>query len=263
MENIQANISIFEKGDTKNKSIIFVHGFPYDHQMWDKVTDSLSDEYYCVTYDIRGLGNSDAGDGQYTIEMFADDLIYVIDKMKLEKPVLAGLSMGGYISLRAVEKYPDRFTALILCDTKSEADNNQAKTKRAQGIKTINEKGLESFVQEFVPTCFAEESINSLGKDYEEIFQRSLKHNPKGVKGCLLAMAGRTDTTDNLQNINIPALLICGEKDKLTPPDIMKEMSKKIKGSRFLVIPGSGHMTPVENPGSVISEIRKFLKEIL
>jgi 3-oxoadipate enol-lactonase len=253
------NISIFSKGDRNNQSLLFVHGFPYDHHMWDKAINKLSREYYCVTYDIRGLGSSDPGDGQYTMEMFTDDLFSVMDKMQLVKPVLCGLSMGGYISLRTIEKNEKKFKAVILCDTKAESDNNQNKLKRAQAVNIINQKGLEAFLKDFIPTCFAEESITRLGEEYEAVFNRSSAYSPVGVKGCLLAMSGRTDTTEYLGKIEIPVLLICGEKDKLTPPDIMKEMGSKIKNSEFRVIPESGHMTPIEQPDSVTQFIKEFI----
>ena len=118
------NLAVFTEGNENNRTIIFVHGYPYDHFMWDEQVKELSKDFYCVSYDIRGLGKSPVGDGQFTIEMFVDDLEKIIDEMKLNNPVLCGLSMGGYISLRAVERMQDKFSALILCDTKSSADDN-------------------------------------------------------------------------------------------------------------------------------------------
>ena len=84
-----------------------------------------------VTYDHRGHGASDVGDGQYLIEFLVDDLIGLLDHLKLQKATLCGLSMGGYVALRAVERNPERVHALALCDTRSEADSNEAKLKRA------------------------------------------------------------------------------------------------------------------------------------
>ena len=262
MKNKQTNISIFSKGDPTGQPVIFVHGFPYDHHMWDKIIDELSGEYYCITYDVRGLGASPPGDGQFTIETFVDDLLGIIEELQLEKPVLAGLSMGGYISLRAIEKSEHKFKALILCDSKSEADNNQAKLKRAQAINIINQKDLKTFLNEFIPSCFAEESIEKLGKEYDRVFERASKNSPLGVKGCLLAMAGRTDTTGYLEKINLPALVVCGEKDTLSPPPVMRGLQEKIKNSSFVLVPAVGHMTPIESPEIVVREMRKFLKKL-
>ncbi len=123
------NLSVFTFGNNNNKPIIFVHGFPFDHRMWDSQIEELSRDYYCITYDIRGLGESPAGNGQFTMESFVDDLETIIDELKLKLPVLCGLSMGGYISLRAMERMEKRFRALILCDTKALADDNTGKLK--------------------------------------------------------------------------------------------------------------------------------------
>jgi len=258
----KSDLSIFTSGDSKNIPIIFVHGFPYDHKMWEMQTITLSKKYYCVTYDIRGLGSSSVGDGQFTMESFVDDLENILLELNLNKPVLCGLSMGGYISLRAVERMEEKFSALVLCDTKSEADTNEAKLKRSEGVKKINTEGLESFVNSSVPNTFTSDSIKS-SNIYQEILNRSLQLIPLGVKGCLLAMAGRTDTTAYLSQINIPTLVVCGEDDKLSPPASMKELANKIKGSEYILVPNAAHMSPVENPNLVNKVIIDFIQKNL
>ena len=135
------NLSVFTTGGKENTQILFIHGFPFDHYMWDEQVEKFKNNYYCVTYDVRGLGSSSVGDGQYTLESFVDDLENVIDNINLNKPILCCLSMGGYISLRAVERMEKKLGGLILCDTKSLADNNEGRANRAKGIKQINDVG--------------------------------------------------------------------------------------------------------------------------
>ena len=257
-----SNLAVFATGDEKNTPIIFVHGFPYDHSMWDAQVAVLNKNYHCVTYDIRGLGESDAGDGQYMMEIFVDDLGSIINHLKLKKPVLCGLSMGGYISLRAVERMQEKFRALILCDTKSIADNDEARLKRAEAIKRINGGGFEGFINEFVANCFYDEFISENRKEFETVLNKSKKNSPIGVKGCLLAMAARTDTSNTLNKISVPTLIICGSEDKLSSPDVMMAMADKIKDSEFVLVEGAGHMTPIEKPKIVTDAIRNFLKRI-
>ncbi len=256
------NISIYQEGNKKNKPILFIHGFPYDHKMWGRQVEALKSSYYCVTYDVRGLGNSPAGDGQFTMESFVDDVETILNELQLDHPVLCGLSMGGYISFRAVERMEEKFTGLILFDTKPEADPNEGKLKRANGIKRINREGINAFVSEFVPGCFTQNSISNL-KEYGEALNRALNADPVGVKGCLLAMVSRTDTTSYLSKIKIPTLVICGEDDKLTPPAQMKYFAEKIQSSKFFIVPGAGHMSPVENPEFVNKIMLDFLENIL
>jgi 3-oxoadipate enol-lactonase len=242
--------------------VLFVHGFPFDHSMWNKQIEVLSSQYYCISYDIRGLGESSAGDGQYTMELFVDDIMVIMDELKLNKPVLCGLSMGGYIALRTIEKMEEKFRGLILCDTKSEADTNEGKLKRAGGIKKINEEGLDIFIPDFIKDCFSERFKTNYRDEYQKIIERSSKLDPAGVKGSMLAMAGRTDTTSYLPQIKIPVLVLCGEKDILTSPSVMKGISDKIAGSEFYVVPGSGHIIPIENPEFVNKKMSAFLNKI-
>ena len=257
-ENI-LDLSVFTTGNKDNPPIVFIHGFPFDHYMWNEQIDKFSDSHYCITYDVRGLGSSAVGDGQFTMESFVDDLENVIDHLNLNKPILCGLSMGGYISLRAVERMEDKLGGLILCDTKSLADTNEGKVNRARGIKQINDAGAGLFVEQFISNCFADKFKQKSKSEYETIVKRAMNYDAVGLKGCLLAMAGRTDTSSYLSKISIPTLAICGEEDNLTPPEVMKSMSDKIKNSIFVTIEGAGHLSPVEAPGDVNNDIEKFL----
>ncbi|MDX1371471.1 MAG: alpha/beta hydrolase [Nitrososphaeraceae archaeon] len=256
------NLAVYTTGDGENKAILFVHGFPCDNTMWEKQINYLNGSYYCVSYDIRGLGKSIVGDGQFTIEQFVDDLESIVNKLKIKKPALCGLSMGGYISLRAVEKMQNKFSALILCDTKSAADTNEAKINRANAIKRINSGDYNNFIKDFVTNCFAEEFKKKNKNEFEEIILRSQKSDPAGIKGCLLAMSARTDTTSTLNKIKLPTLIICGSEDKLTPAEVMKAMAEQISGAQINIINGSGHMSPVEKPGEVNKAIETFLAKL-
>ncbi len=262
MTFINDKIKIFEKGNNKGLPVIFIHGFPFDHDMWQEQFDELSSEFYCISYDVRGLGESSPGDGQYTMELFVDDLFSIIDTLNIEQPVLCGLSMGGYIALRAVEKAENKFKGLILCDTKSGSDSDEVKIKRAEGIKKINKEGLESFVPDFLNNCFSDQFKRTKNIKYQEIIDKALGFDPVGVKGALLAMAGRTDTTSYLSKIKIPVLVLCGEKDSLLTPAVMKDMAGKISNSEFFIVPDSGHIISVENPGFVNDRLYNFLQKL-
>ncbi|MDP3683615.1 MAG: alpha/beta fold hydrolase, partial [Ignavibacteria bacterium] len=240
-------------------SVIFLHGFPFDQNMWDAQVEFLKNDFLCVTYDIRGLGKSHPGDGQFTMEMFADDCLTIIAELELDKPVLCGLSMGGYLGFRVLERAQEIFSAAILCDTRAESDSDTAKLKRANGVRQINTEGVEKFVAGFVPNCFSEKFKTEQAEEYNVYLERSKKSNPLGVKGCLLAMQGRTSITLFLPQIKIPTLLLCGVEDNLTPPAEMKEVADKIPNSKYLVVPEAGHMTPIENPEFVNKAIKDFL----
>src|SRR5258708_10049293 len=116
-------------GKSASKPIVLVHGFPFTHEMWKPQIQALKSEFRVISYDLRGLGQSEHGKRPYPLEFFVDDLIGLLDKLKIEKTALCGLSMGGYVALRAVERNPERFSSLVLCDTRPEADGNEAKLR--------------------------------------------------------------------------------------------------------------------------------------
>jgi 3-oxoadipate enol-lactonase len=249
-----------DTGLKSGRPVVFVHGFPFSHEMWAPQIEALNNDYRCIAYDIRGLGRSDVGDGQYMIEIFVDDLIALLDHLQIDKAAVCGLSMGGYVALRAVEKNPERFNALILADTRSEADSNEAKLKRAGALKGVK-TDLKAFAEGFVKAVFAPETFKTHPQSIQKIRTIIESATPQGICGSILALASRTDTTASLAKISIPTLVLVGEHDTLTPPSVALAMAKQIPGAEYKEISKSGHMSNMENPGEFNSHLLTFLKQ--
>ncbi len=242
--------------------IVFIHGFPFSAEMWKGQTQMLQDNkknLRIITYDLRGHGQSDVGDGQYTIELFVDDLIGLLDYLKITKTILCGFSMGGYITLRAIERNPDRFNALVLCDTMSAADSNESKVRRANSINQIKKEGVERFAEGFLKAVFAPQTFDTKPDIIDEIRRVILSNSPLGICGALLAMAGRTDTTESLSRISVPTLILVGKHDAVTPPSASKSMHDKIPNSILHLIDNAAHMSNLENPNVFNEHLTKFL----
>jgi len=254
------DIAVYEHGSKDNPAIIFVHGFPMSANMWKQQVDALWQTHYCITYDLRGLGNSSPGDGQHTMESFVDDFFAVLDELQVAKFSACGLSMGGYLLLRAYERWPERFEKLILCDTRSQADDNSAKISRSQNIKRVTAEGNEAFVDSFIPSCVYAPNITKMGAEYEALLLEWRQNSVVGIKGCLLAIMSRTDTTHVLEKIQIPSLLLCGEQDAITPAVGMMGMASEIPGGELVIVPEAGHIAPLENPAYVNEALISFLK---
>ena len=252
-------LSVNTFGNPQNKAVIFVHGFPYDHLMWKNQYEFLSESYYCVAYDIRGLGESEVGNGQYTMELFVEDLFKIIEELKINNPAICGLSMGGYLTLRALQRNQQFFSATVLTDTHPRADDNAGKLKRSNAIKAINTEGLAAYVDSFVPGTFSPETQAAKPEYFRETLARCKANNPIGVKGSQIAMLSRLSSVEFLPKINLPTLVLVGEKDALTPPYVMREMAQQIPGSEFFVIPNAGHMSPLENPNEFNLRMKEFL----
>lgn len=259
------NLYYADIGKEESLPIVLIHGFPFSSEMWVGQTQVLQDgkkNLRIITYDLRGHGRSGVGDGQYTIELFVDDLIALLDHLKITKTILCGFSMGGYIALRAIERNPDRFNALVLCDTMSAADSNEAKIRRANSIKLVKKEGVERFAEGFLKAVFSPKTFDTKHDVIDEIRRIILSNSPLGICGALLAMAGRTDTTEALAKIGIPTLILTGEHDAVTPPTAAKSMHERIPNSKLHLIDSAGHMSNLENPNMFNEHLTKFLDGI-
>ncbi|MDD8018289.1 MAG: alpha/beta fold hydrolase [Bacteroidota bacterium] len=246
--------------------IIFIHGFPFSHKMWafpGGQTEALSGTHRVIAYDVRGHGESEVGTGHYSIEFFVDDLIGLMNQLTIPKAILCGLSMGGYIALRAVERHADRISGLVLCDTRSEADPNEARVKRAQAIKEIQENGMKQYAENYVKNVFAPESLQQKAEAVRMIQSIIERTSPISIYGTLMALASRTDTTAALPFITCPTLILVGEKDTLTPPTAAQAMKDKIPNAQLFLIPKAAHMSNVENPEDFNTHLVEFVSKIV
>ena len=255
-------IAFFDEGVRGGTPVVLVHGFPFDHAMWQPQVEALSRTYRVISYDVRGHGQSEPGEGQVTLESFVDDLLMLLDHLKVHRAVLCGLSMGGYIALRAVERRADRFSALILCDTKSEADSSEARLKRSAAISAVKQNGVDAFSNEFIKSALAEGSLRTNPGLVTSILAMIRRNSPLGICGTLLALAGRTDTTGALSQMDLPALILVGEQDKLTPPAVSESMSKALPRATMRLIPNAGHLSNLENPSVFNAFLIEFLKKL-
>jgi 3-oxoadipate enol-lactonase len=259
------NLYYTDVGKAESPPVVFIHGFPFSSEMWKGQTQMLQDNkknLRIITYDLRGHGQSDVGDGQYTIELFVDDLIALLDYLKITKTILCGFSMGGYIALRAIERNPDRFNALVLCDTMSTADSNEAKIRRVNSINLVKKEGVGRFAEGFLKAVFASKTFDAKPDIIDEIRRTILSNSPLGICGALLAMAGRTDTTEALSKISVPTVILVGEHDAVTPPSAASNMHDRIPSSKLHLVENAGHMSNLENLNVFNEHLTKFLDGI-
>lgn len=253
-------IEYVDGGNRPGMPVVFLHGFPFSHEMWTPQLGPVGQSHRAIAYDIRGHGMSDIGDGQYTIDGHVDDLFAFLDLLSINACVVVGLSMGGYIALRALERDPARFKGAVLCDTKSEADTNEAKVKRFETMKAVKRGGSVEFAEAFARAVFWEGTFTSKPEVVASIKRVIGRTPPLAIAGTLLALASRTDTTPSLDSIGIPTLILVGEHDAVTPPAASRAMHERIPGSHLHLIPAAGHMSNLENPEAFNEKLLAFLK---
>jgi len=257
------NLFVLDGGRPQGTPVVFVHGFPFSHAMWKPQMEALGASYRTIAYDVQGHGLSDVGDGQYSIESHVDDLFALMDALKLRKAVAVGLSMGGYILLRALEREQDRFLAAALCDTRAEADSDEAKLRRFAGTVSVKKTGSALFADTFVKGVFAP-ATPGVNPDAVAFIRTIIAHTPPlSIAGTLLALASRTDTTRMLGSVRIPVLILVGEQDVTTPPDASRLMAERIPGAELHIIPGAAHMSNLENPAAFNAHLLAFLRRVV
>jgi len=256
------NLYYVEQGPPESLPVVFLHGFPFSHEMWRPQLEAVGRSYRALAYDIRGHGMSDVGDGQYTIEGHVDDLFGFLDYMKIPRAVVVGLSMGGYVTLRALQRDQTRFLAAVLCDTKSEADTDDGKLKRFEAMKAVKQNGSARFAENFVRAVFDPASFERIPDRVNEI-KRIISHLPPlSIAGTLLALASRTDTSSSLPGVSVPVLILVGENDVTTPVAASRFMHERIPGSELHVIPRAAHMSNLENPEAFNEKLLGFLARV-
>jgi pimeloyl-ACP methyl ester carboxylesterase len=193
--------------------------------------------------------------------LFVKDLLALMDTLEIEKTTLCGLSMGGYIALKAMENFPHRFDSLILCDTSCAADSPEAKEKRMKAIEIILENGVEKFADDSIKNFFAPESFFTKKDVIAEVREIMINTTEKSIIKTLLALSRRPETCSTLWKIKVPVLILVGEEDKITPPETAQFMYEEIKGSVMSVIKNAGHLSNLENPDQFNAQLFKFLKK--
>jgi len=255
-------VSYQDEGPENAPVIIFIHGFPFNKSMWNYQTEALKSSYRVIAYDVRGHGNSGIGNEDFAIELFVLDLIGLMDALKIDKAVLCGLSMGGYIALNAIANHSARFDALVLSDTNCIADSAETKEKRLKAIENIREFGVEEYAGESVISLFAPASGTTKPEEIAAAKEMIRNTSEQSLYNTLLALAARKETCTMLPDITVPVLIMVGEEDVITPPAAARLMQDKIKDCHLHIILQAGHLSNMENPYDFNDQLRKFVASV-
>jgi 3-oxoadipate enol-lactonase len=245
-------------------AVVLLHGYPLSRAMWAEQIPSLGAIYRVIAPDLRGHGNSPAPEGIYTIDEMADDVIETLDRLHIpEQVVLGGLSMGGYVALSIILRYPERVRALLLIDTQAGADSTEAAAGREVTAKAVLEANSAApIVDGMIARLFSPVFRDHRPEKVEPLRTVMAQTTPRGIAGALRGMAKRPDRRADLAKIAVPTLVLVGEVDVITPPAVAKSLAEAIPGAQLDVIPGAGHMAPYENPSVANTVILRFLQSL-
>lgn len=239
--------------------LVLLHAFPLDHRMWAGQAP-LAEHLRLVAPDLRGFGGS-GGSTAASIAGLADDVAALLDALHVREPaVICGLSMGGYVAQHLAVRHPDKVAALVLADTKLEADTPEARAARVDLSAKVGRLGPRILAEAMIPRLLA--ASGTVGRAaHEEALRRIIEEQPvRSIQAALVALGDRPDMTEPLRHVRVPTLLVVGAEDAITPPECLERAERIMPCGRLLIVPGAGHMTPLEAPTVFNATVLEFLR---
>jgi pimeloyl-ACP methyl ester carboxylesterase len=239
---------------------VLLHAFPLSRRMWRPQVDALRDAYRVITPDLRGFGGSLAFSGPPSVDQMADDVAALLDDLKVQGPVaLGGLSMGGYVALAFARRHASRLRALVLADTRAEADDEAARANRDRLMAFAADNPAGAVAEQMLEKLLGSQTRQQHPEVIEQVRSLAAAQAPAGVVQALQAMRDRPDAGPSLADIRVPTLVLVGGDDVLTPPALAESLVARIPGARLEVIDGAGHLSNLERPLRFNAALRGFL----
>jgi pimeloyl-ACP methyl ester carboxylesterase len=238
--------------------VVFLHGFPLRRGIWSAQVDALSDRARCVVPDLRGFGESTPAP-PFSMDQYADDVVALLDHLGIERAVVCGLSMGGYVAFALWRRHAHRVRGLALVGTRAGADSEAGQRRRHELLAVASERGSAGVADQMMPGMLGK-STRERNPGLGDTIHAMLESAPTdGCVGALHAMLMRPDSGPTLGSITVPTLIVVGEEDVLTPVVESEALNAGIRGSRLEVISGAGHLANVERPAAVNHVLSEFL----
>ncbi len=259
-----STVEIAYVGRGAGRPVLLVHGFPLHHEMWAAQIEALASKSRVIAPDLRSFGQSTFGDADpqhgISMERYADDLSELLDAIGVREPItLVGFSMGGYVAWQFVGKNGERFCAVVECDTKAAEVNDEAREIRLLMSENIHEWGSARVADTLSPKFFAKKTGEARPEVVAAVRRMIESASPDAIAAAQRGMAARADATSLLPQIKVPALLIGGAEDVISPPDEMRSIAAAMPNAGFVEIPDAGHMAPMENRNAVNDALLQFL----
>ena len=244
--------------------LVLLHGFPLTRHLWDAQRAALSSHCRVITPDLRGFGESAAlaHDGRLTMARHADDVAALLDALAIDRAIIGGLSMGGYVTLAFWRRHRDRVRALVLADTRASADSDATRERRVATIALARAEGALAVADAQIAS-----SLGATTRRTHPALVHRMRDMMATVSVATLiaaqeGMLARDDATPWLGTIDVPTLLVVGDEDAISPAKEMRAMHERIPGSVLEVIEQSGHLSPVEQPARFDEALVRFVPAV-
>ncbi|WP_321390502.1 alpha/beta fold hydrolase [uncultured Desulfuromusa sp.] len=263
MQNKKEAMSLAYDEAGTGQAVLFIHGYPLNRQMWQPQIAALSAAgFRVIAPDLRGFGESAAGESPGTMDAMADDLVHLLDQLQIEKATVAGMSMGGYVLLNLLNRYPQRVNAACFVVTRSDADDASGRAKRNHLITEIEAGRPQAVAEAFIPALFAPDTIQTRPEMVEMVRSWISATSATGLIHGLQAIRDRVDSTPLLATLQVPTLVIGAEEDQAIPPEKSRDLATRIPTAKLSMLPAVGHMANLENPNQFNQVFIDFLRSV-
>jgi pimeloyl-ACP methyl ester carboxylesterase len=245
------------------RPVVLLHPFPANQELWKPAAQALVSHYRIILPDLRGHGDSGIGEGPATMAKHAADLARILDHEGVGRALFVGVSIGGYVLFEFWRKHRARVEALVLCNTKAQADNPEARAGRLQAAADVIERGTEPFFESMIPKLMGETTLSTRPDLVEGALRMMRKMSPEDVAMVQRGMAERPDSVETLKTIDVPSLIVTGDEDTFTGVAEAALMRRNIQGSQMKVIAKAGHYSPWERSEEMGKLLRQFLDAVV
>jgi pimeloyl-ACP methyl ester carboxylesterase len=241
-------------------TLLLIHAFPMNARMWEPQLSLAANGWRVIAPQLRGMDGGSADPPATSMDDHAADVVDLLDALHVEDAVVGGLSMGGYVAFALQRHAPRYIRALVLADTRPQADTPEGVEARKKMLALVREKGPSAVADEMIPKLLGEQTRRTRPDVAERIRDLILSSSAEAIANAITALMTRADATPLLPTIHVPTLIIVGEQDAITPPALSEQMYKDIKGSEYVVIPNAGHMANLEQAEAFNAALARFLE---
>jgi 3-oxoadipate enol-lactonase len=253
------SMSYRESGESSGDPLVLLHAFPLNGRMFEGQMAALSGGRRVIAPDYPGFGRSPRTPAQPDVRYYAGCVSNLLDRLNLGRVVLGGLSMGGYVAFACLKLFPERISGLVLANTRPDPDSEEARQNRRQAANRVAKEGVGVLIELQMQRLLAPGTLENDPEVVDKVKSMIFESSPTGAVAALGAMRDRPDSTSMLGAIEIPTLVIGGEEDAISSPEVMGAMAEKIPDSRHVTLQGAGHLSNLENPKGFDGALNEFL----
>jgi pimeloyl-ACP methyl ester carboxylesterase len=240
--------------------LVLIHAFPLAADMWRPQLERVPRGWRVLAPDVGGFGPSAAPVASPAMEDFAREIVALLDELRIDRAVIGGLSMGGYVALATFRLAPERFSGMVLANTRAKPDTPEGREGRDRMSALVREKGPAAVADQMLPKLLGATSRRARPQ-LEPALRRMIEANsPDGIDGGIHAMKTRPDSTPLLARVGHPALVIAGEEDSLIPVAESEEMHRLLPRAHLVLLPSAGHLSSFEVPDDFSEALGNFLR---